>query len=292
MTTWKFAGNTLGALLLGGLLGTQSASAQTPLLEYLFDETGTSALSTGSAGLTLTLKNASAVATDLHSPDGTGVKGWLGYRAFDNSASSAMGSLGTGGRGEGSGFNTLGDFSSFTLMGWMNNASTIFGNGARIFQAKLVSDGVDLQYSGSGQLLLTINGINAALSSAGSYSSATSQWTFFAASFDGTAGANQVKYYVGTDMTPVSLESQSTLAQALVTNVASAFYVGNSFHIRPFDGWLDNIRFFASAGDGSGALTLSQLESFRILDIPEPTSVSLLLIAAGVFGCRWLRCRR
>src|SRR3990167_3976532 len=72
--------------------------AQTAILEYKFDETGTTAPSTGSDATAVTLRNSAGVATDLHSADGLGVSGVTGDRAFDNTASTSMG--GSGGRAD------------------------------------------------------------------------------------------------------------------------------------------------------------------------------------------------
>ena len=56
-------------------LSTIPPQAQTAILKYKFDETGTTALSTGSDGTAVTLRNSSGAATDLHSSDGLGVSG-------------------------------------------------------------------------------------------------------------------------------------------------------------------------------------------------------------------------
>src|SRR3990167_2976306 len=76
----------------------QTVQAQTAILEYKFDETGTTAPSTGSNVTAVTLRNSAGAATDLHSADSLGVSGLTGDRAFDNTASSSMG--GSGGRAE------------------------------------------------------------------------------------------------------------------------------------------------------------------------------------------------
>src|SRR5205085_5209175 len=68
-----------------------------PIFEYRFNETGTSAASTGLDPSPLTFQNSSGVISDLHSAAGLGVSGQVGDRAFDNTASTAMGDTGTGG---------------------------------------------------------------------------------------------------------------------------------------------------------------------------------------------------
>ena len=66
----------------------QTVQAQTVILEYKFNEAGSSTLaqSTGSNTTAVTLRNTSGVATDLHSADGLGVSGLTGDRAIDNTA--------------------------------------------------------------------------------------------------------------------------------------------------------------------------------------------------------------
>src|SRR3990167_756004 len=72
----------------------QTVQAQTAILEYKFDETGTTAPSTGSNTTAVTLQNSGGAATDLHSADGLGVSGSAGDRSFDNTAPSSMGGSG------------------------------------------------------------------------------------------------------------------------------------------------------------------------------------------------------
>jgi|SRR3989339_1059130 len=77
----------------------QTVQAQTAILEYKFDETNTTAPSTGSDVTAVTLRNTNGDATDLHSADGLGVSsGLTGDRAFNNTASTDMG--GDGGRAD------------------------------------------------------------------------------------------------------------------------------------------------------------------------------------------------
>src|SRR5262245_10653506 len=69
-------------------------------------------------------------------------------------------------------------------------------------------------------------------------------WVFFAMSYDGAAGANNVKYYgANTLNTTVQLLATGTLPGPNTGAVSSGIDIGNAFSgIRPFDGLLDNIR--------------------------------------------------
>jgi hypothetical protein len=64
---------------------------------YLFNETGSHCLSSGSVTNGVTMRNGSDVATDLHNAAGDGVRGGLALpgadtdRSFDNTAAPAMG---------------------------------------------------------------------------------------------------------------------------------------------------------------------------------------------------------
>src|SRR5204863_9972750 len=69
----------------------------TPIFEYRFNEVGVAAASTGSDHTPVTFYNSSNFITDLHTASGVGVSGQTGDRAFNNTASTAMGGTGTGG---------------------------------------------------------------------------------------------------------------------------------------------------------------------------------------------------
>src|SRR3990167_8181136 len=106
----------------------QTVQAQTAILKYTFDETGTTAPSTGSDVTAVTLRNSAGAATDLHSADGLGVSGLTGDRAFDNTASTDMG--GSGGRADQADLAAIDTLTSFTLQGWFKtDGSTAIGGG-------------------------------------------------------------------------------------------------------------------------------------------------------------------
>src|SRR3972149_6706950 len=107
----------------------QTVQAQTAILEYKFNETGSTAPSTGSNATVLILKDSSGAATDLHSADSLGVSGLAGDRAFDNTASTSMG--GSGGMAEQADLAAIDTLTSFTLQGWFKtDGSNAIGGGS------------------------------------------------------------------------------------------------------------------------------------------------------------------
>jgi hypothetical protein len=97
------------------------AQAATPIMEYRFNETGIIAKSSCPI-FSLTLRNASEAAIDLHGADGAGVSSLASDRAFNNTASSRMGkrdsSSNAGGIANQSDLNAIDKLASFTLRGW------------------------------------------------------------------------------------------------------------------------------------------------------------------------------
>ena len=81
----KYIISTYGLLAAIVALSTGvSASAQTLLLKYSFDETGTTVANSGTlSGSDLTMTS-STTPTDRHTADGGGVTGLSGDRAFTN----------------------------------------------------------------------------------------------------------------------------------------------------------------------------------------------------------------
>ncbi len=279
----------LALLLLGPLFLELPVEAQTPLLVYLFNETGTAAPSSGSVSAGLTLTDVAGVPTDLHSADMGGVSGLPGDRSFDNTASTGMGGAGVGG-----GAHQAGDllaidvFSSFTLQGWFY-ASSVMNNAARLFDNGSSTAGW-LLWGNNGTLGLYVDGV--VLYPGNNLYNQTAEWIFFAVTYDGTLTSDNLKFYRGTKTTPV-IQIGATLSMTVgsVNDSAVPLSVGNTSvangSIRPFDGYLDNMRVFGADSGNSGVLALSQLETIRLNDlqnVPEPT-MSLVLIAGCVLLC-------
>lgn len=269
--------------------------AQTLILDYDFNQVtggGTSAPSTGSTTTSLNLYDSAGTQTNLHGAAGSGVSGAAGDLAFDNSASTGMGSGGTGGRAQSGNISTINSLQSFTLTGWFKTGSTtpIGANAFLINNQSGTTDGFRLYSGSTGSLALNVNGAAVTSSGASTYA-ATEAWVFFAVTYDGTLSSNNVKFYVGNTSAAASLNVTRSLAQGIASANSGGFALGNvlNSNIRPFDGYLDNISVYGSQTDGSGVLSLAQIESVRQADlVPEPASLAFLGCGAGLLAavCR------
>jgi len=263
----------------------QTVQAQTAILEYKFNETGTTAPSTGSDATAVTLRNSAGAATDLHSADGLGVSGVTGDRAFDNTASTSMG--GSGGRADQADLAAIDTLTSFTLQGWFKtDGSTAIGGGISKAVVLHNTSGIAVNAAGfelfgqQGDLKLAVDDSNASTSAYGD----TQSWVFFAVTYDGTLASNNVKFYKGSGTSTVTQLGTQTVNKGQVDSDTDGLGIGNESGSSnfPFDGFLDNIRIFGSQSDNSGVLTLAQLESIRSGDVP-PTVISTSP-ANGVIG--------
>lgn len=286
-------------VLAAGFVGLSFATveAQTPLLDYRFDETGTTASSSVAAtNSTLTFQNyGSTTPVDLHSASGTGVSGQEGDRAFDNSASVKMG--GNGGAGIASGtVSALNNLTSFTITGWAKDATEVSGDSARIFR---IPGFMDLSMVSNGRLQLSLGAggagnaaINVVPSGTGPYTFTSSEWTFFAISVDLTA--DTVTFYWGDTTTTVTQAGSIIMTLSTPTSTGTAanpLYVGNadSSKNRAFDGWLDDLAIYGTTSGSSGALSQPQLEAIRLSAIPEPTTFVLFIGGLAVLLYRGRR---
>ncbi len=284
-----FFRNLLKTAVLLPLL-TAGALAQTPILEYKFNETGTSASSTGSDATALNLYKNTSTLWDMHGAPGSGVSGRPGDRAFQNIRIETP----TGGaaRSDAAPVDAIDELTSFTLMGWFHtgNESMIPG-GARLIAFDDGTGGISLWADGSGNLTLTIG--NASRTTSGALYSATNSWQFFAVTYDGTLTGDNVNFYVGT-LADDSLSTPVTLGlnKGTVGATTRPLMIGNKLgNDRPFGGAMDNIRIFGSKTDASGVLTAIEIESFRAFDvIPEPTSVALIAFGGLMLSARMI-CR-
>ena len=292
---------TLAAVLL---VPARLAAVQVPLLEYGFNEIGTTAFNSGSLpsgppSRDLRLANSALTLTDLHSAAGIGVTGMaaLGDRAFDNTASAGMSGVGGLGRLDLRAAG-LGLAQSLTMMGWFKNVDTGGDRGNIYFNEDGSNDLANrtaLIWSpdvGSiGSLRAVIGGTYATTQTDVPYARATNDtWIFFAMTFDGTAASNnKVKFYVADVSTAATLAHTVTANSATTTKNDHVGAIGNNEASygtdEAFDGMLDNFRLFQSSTDSSGALSLADIEFYRSLDtlvaVPEPNMVMLL----GLGGC-------
>jgi hypothetical protein len=271
----------ISALAIGTclLVSALSVSAQTtPLIEFNFNETGSTVNNTGTSGTNAIMINSGAVPTDFHTADGGGVSGLNGDRGFDLTSATAMGGTGPRTRIDGGG-SILNGTTSITVQGWMK-ADSAFGSSARLLDAGGLFGLVAA--SGSTMQLTT---------SAGSVTSTTSfgaaaevgEWIFFAVTYDGTASENNVHFYKGSLTGEVELVDSFDLGSSTFGTSTDHLVVGNwRFNAeRAFDGQMDNFRIWAETSGSGGVLGLSDLEAVRLADttntaIPEPGAFAVL----------------
>lgn len=276
--------------------------AQTPLLQYTFNGSGTTSANSGSSvsgtNYDLTFKNSSSVDTNLYGAAGSGVSGLAGDLAFDNTASTGMGAAGVGGRAQAGAANSgLAGLTSFTLTGWFKTDSTTsIGNTTWLINNLNAGNtaGFGLNSGSTGALTLNVNGV--IHTSTGTPYSATQTWTFFAVSYNSitTTAIFYNGSISGTFLTNVS----RTLNGGPTGDSGVAMTLGNiSSGVRPLDGYLDNIRIYGSTLDGSGALSAGTIQAIMNSDIspiPEPATATLFFagISAIMVGMMKSRQRR
>ncbi len=282
---WMFATSILALLALRLPL-----QAQTLLLEYKFNDSGTT---TANAG-TLSTQNANLVAsdfttaTDLHGAAGSGVSGQAGDKALNLTSATGQGSGFTGPAAV-TATGGLGTLKSFTLTGWYNAATT--GGNARLFDdgSVMTGKGITLWMSGTNQLNLTINGVQTSFA-VNSTLALTNTWVFYAVTYDSSLASNNISLYVGTTSTNSALASTATttsLPGDVLNNPTVSLVLGNQTvsNQRPFDGLMDNVRLYGSATDASGVLSGLAIENLRSLDVvPEPNSLALLVSSVMALG--------
>ena len=267
---------TASTLLVMALLCRGAMAEPIPLVEYRFNDSGTTTASRGLNAFPLNLlKN--AIATDLHSANLLGVSGFAGDKALNLTGAAGMGSI--GGAGNGVARTTspafLNNLTSFTLQGWFKPDGTVIGSKACLLQTQNGNAHIKLNAENNGKLILTVDNALAVESSAGSYNT-TTNWTFFAVTYDGTLASSNVTFYIGGVSTSVSQVGtvRSINAAAVDPFGAGIFSVGNSNGTdRPFDGLMDNFRIFGTTSGSAGVLSISDLEALRKADLGLATVI-------------------
>ncbi len=266
----------------GNFTGSPSGSGSGPtvdeaLLSYFFDETGTTALATGTAAddagnpLLNFIGNGGAAA-DLHTGPGTGVSGLPTDRAFDNSASNGI--IGASRAQHAADFQPIDALAAFTLSGWFRlpeTATESIGRQDALIENSTISvldnpGGYRLRggaVADSGTLELRVNR-DFEIESSAAYTE-IGEFVFFAVSYDGTLTADNVKFYKGTETGGVTLVDTLTLDAGVVLDENIPLTLGvtqtSGLTINPFQGQLDNIRI-----DGA-VVSLAQLEARRSFDL-------------------------
>jgi hypothetical protein len=287
-----------------------AAHAQTPIVSYNFNDnsaSGNTTASSGSYGLSdaaLTfyptpgyVLGGSNTPGNLHGAAGSGVSGAAADLAFDNSAATNMGSLGTAGCAltTTSVSGLAGPLTSFTVTGWFkSNASADFLNdSARLLDTGSGAGEIAILGTRGGEIQFLINGQKV-------YSNASytlkNTWTFFAITYDSVAGA--ASFYIGyrpqdfTSTTPpngtvsaVSIGAENSGgtggAVPFSTNPGTAAFtggldIGNSVaagagNNRGFAGLMDDVAIYGTA------LTQTQIDQIRQASIAPPITGNVAL---------------
>jgi hypothetical protein len=271
------------------------------LLRMAFDDmnTATTTALSSPGGYVFDLQDAAGSAAALQNV--VGVSGNVGDYAFNGSAATGMGSGDTGPRAvyNSAGANpdlATGSLASFTISGWYR---TDVGQQLKDLARLLGSSTMTLQGGGSANTELTLSFTSTAgAKSTGSTSFSTAYspiatWVYFAVTHDSniTGGPNTF-FYAGSQSSSVSLVNSATISSPapwVGWTTASDGPVWANAHasaggIRPFDGYLDDLRVYGESTGGGGALSLAALETGRLesLAVPEPSVAILGLLGAGV----------
>jgi hypothetical protein len=203
-----------------------------------------------------------------------------GDRAFDNTASTGMGSAGVGGYGSiTSGSSVFSGLSSFTITGWYNSSVNPSASGARMMSSANGAEAV--AFTAAGGLNLTVDATNL-LGTSANYLTAN-KWIYYAVTYDGTLTSNNVKFYYGDTATAVSASvATGTINMGAVDAISNNLFLGNrgTTGDRPFDGYMDDFRVY------SGVANASFLNTVRLQAVPEPSAGLLILAGVGMILLR------
>ncbi len=267
----------------GNVAGVEGVEIAPSTLSYFFNETGTTALASGTASdnagnplLNFIGNNGSPA--DLHAGPGSGVSGEAGDLAFDNTASTGIINAS---RGQHAGdFDAIDALQQFTLSGWFKlpeTATESIGRQDALIENSTISvldDPAGFRLRGgaradSGTLELRVNR-DFSIESSAAYTE-IGEYVYFAVSYDGTSSSNNVKFYKGTTDGNVTLVDTLSLNAGVVQDEDIPLSIGvtrtSGLTINPFNGLLDNIRIDDSI------LSAEQLESNRLSDLGTASGV-------------------
>lgn len=282
-TKLPFLKHTALSLVAGGFL-LSTASAQTLLLQYNFDEASSGAqdaINHGSAAGA----NGSFVgdATRTAITPGGASTGALDLNVAGTSSYVTGGSV-----------TELAGLTGFTLSVWVNMQAAPAGNmrllanqAAGSFDgfSWTVSDpsgGVARDAANFSTRMFVGGSSGFKFDGAGTHTvGADNQWTFLAVTYDGTATTDNVNYYAGSESGAVTLLATTTINAGNLNNSAS-FNIGHTDAAPTSDtsppGYLDDARVY------SGVLSAAQLDSARLENIPEPSTYAAIFGGLALLG--------
>jgi hypothetical protein len=267
---------TTACLLAFLLAAAPLVSAQEKILDFSFD--GSDFEETSGRGATgdLTLKFLATdrTPTDLHSAGGEGVSGKPGDKALDLTSALTMGgqdSTRAGPVAISPRTTCLDGLTSFTFQGWFKGDDQAIQGLARLISYRPSTGGEESGFGVYSSLSpggLNFQGMGAS-ESGGRFRSQSvftqaNEWYFFAITY----AASTMTFYEGTTADPVTVRGTVPGITLEPIPPLGEISVGNmKFGMRPFKGWIDNIRVFGSQTDDSGALSLKQLDELREADV-------------------------
>jgi len=289
------------------VLVTSPALLAVPIWEFTFNDntSGSIAVNTGldpnAANAYLTMRSTLGGTGNYRVADGpSGRPGDYSISAVTSSGihyADVPGGTATGGI---SGFNQI------TISGWYKAIQPVPmpGQYTRIFligNRHLWDEGMVVDFNnqdlGYNQLGLEINdyynrfGDGGGDGYAGPVPNNTGVWRFWAIMYDGVPTSNNVKIYMGTTTAAASLIGTASISHiplpelklptnnptGIIRNADGDFVVFGNIewgYSNGLIGYQDNIRIYSSV------LTLSQIESIRAGDVPEPATVTLVAFVA------------
>jgi hypothetical protein len=170
---------------------------------------------------------------------------------------------------------------SFTITAWLNRTSDEEGPGGNriVHMADTLGSraGIDLVVTRDGRLKIGISewpDQTPAASESGlipvDRNAGKDNWRFTVVTYDSTAAKQPLKLYVGTTTADVSLHKAVANDRGPVGKGAGVLTLGHfnpavrRSHInRMFRGHMDQVRFFGSSFDGTGALSLDEIRAIH-----------------------------
>ena len=274
-----------GTILVAGLLGCSlTASAQTLLLKYNFDESATSSVDALDTGAAPAANGVLVNAVRTNNTPGNFSVGAL------ETIGGAAGNLRYVTASDLSGeVDKLDGLSNFTLTAWINIQELPAGNRRLLAKQAAgsfsgfswnIADSVTspgARTAADFGLRLFVGGD---VGFAGDLSAVTidadNKWVFVAVTYDGPSGADNVKYYVGDTSNPATNQATTSINAGTTLASDAAFTIGHTDAAptsnTAFPGLVDDARVY------SGVLTEAQLDAVRLENLPgvtPPTAVTI-----------------
>lgn len=244
-----------------------------PILHYQFD--GITALVSDVSGSRLNASYQQQGAGEIALMPALGVSGRVDDYAYNGSSADAMGDASVGRAAcrvsyTGNGLDD--DYASFTICGWFKTEGSVpLSSNARLLTMVGTENVLLFDVPGNG-LRFQIGKIFVE-SGADAYT-AVNQWVFFAVTYDGTVSdEDNVKFWEGTKdnlklvrRAKIDKEGEwNGLGPAGIISIGNRHGSAKGKNMnRPFDGYMDDFRIYASGRNEEGALSKADLDEIRL----------------------------